>query len=353
MNEVKQFSANKILNHPERVAQWLHTGTVFPITYEFDLTNRCNNDCPYCFGFRDRQAHREAVDRKFIERVLRQIAAAGGKAVTFTGGGEPLLHPDVLYAVRLAKRLKLDVGFITNGLALTPAAARVLLRSAVWVRVSIDAATAKTYKLMHGVDGFDRVLANVRVLARLKKKMRSATTVGVAFLTCRETRREIVPFARLGRALGVDYVQYRPLLTPSEDKYIDQHADYAQDIIRRIDRARNLGTRACDILFSKHKYDVVAGGEKMRNYGACHGHHFATVIAADKKMYLCCHMRGQKKYCLGDLAKQSLRQVWRSARRQRVFQNIDFHDCPFLCRCDSFNTILWNIAQPKPHINFL
>ncbi|HNW94514.1 MAG TPA: SPASM domain-containing protein, partial [bacterium] len=193
----------------------------------------------------------------------------------------------------------------------------------------------------------------MRELVRQKRQRRSRTTLGVAFLTCRETRREIVPFARLGCALGVDYVQYRPLLTPSEDKYVDQHADYATDIIRRISRARKCATRRCAILWSKHKYDLVAAGGQLRTYGECHGHHFAAVIAADRKMYLCCHLRGRQQYCLGDLSRQSLRQIWSSPRRRRVYRHIDFRDCPFLCRCDSFNTILWGIAQPKPHINFL
>lgn len=353
---VKQFSADKILNHPERIAGWLRTGTTFPVTYEFDLTNRCNNNCPYCFGYERRERNLCSLTPAFIRRVLPQVARGGGRAVTFTGGGEPLLHPYFGEAVILARRLGLDVGVISNGLALDDATARVILRHATWVRISIDAATARTYRATHGlpVAAFRRVLENTRRLAALKRRLRSRTTVGVGFLTSRETMHEIGAFARLGCGLGVDYVQYRPLLTPAEDRYVDQHAAHARTIIRRILQARQRHQRqGCDVLFSQHKYEVVAAGETRRGYGICHGHHFATVIAADGKMYVCCHMRGRKKYCLGDLSRQTLRRIWLGAERRRACRRIDFADCPELCRCDSFNTILWQIAAPKEHVNFL
>ena len=71
------------------------------------------------------------------------------------------------------------------------------------------------------------------------------------------------------------------------------------------------------------------------------------MVAADGKMYVCCHMRGVKKYALGDLSKESLSGIWASERRERTARSVDFRDCPPLCRCDSFNHILWDLKQGK------
>lgn len=90
-----------------------------------------------------------------------------------------------------------------------------------------------------------------------------------------------------------------------------------------------------------------------RNYGRCYGHQFATVISADGKMYLCCHLRGYEKYCIGDLTKDSFMDIWNFQRRQDVAEDIDFKDCIPLCRDNTFNQILWNIKQPREHENFL
>ena len=90
-----------------------------------------------------------------------------------------------------------------------------------------------------------------------------------------------------------------------------------------------------------------------RSYQKCYGQQFATVIAADARVYVCCHMRGYDKYCIGNLKKNTFEKIWSSQQRKRVVENIDFHDCVPLCRDNTFNQILWNIKQPREHVNFL
>ncbi|MBL7130479.1 MAG: SPASM domain-containing protein [Candidatus Omnitrophica bacterium] len=90
-----------------------------------------------------------------------------------------------------------------------------------------------------------------------------------------------------------------------------------------------------------------------RNYQKCYGHQFTAVIAADSRVYICCHMRGNEKYCIGDLRRNSFEEVWNSKKRKEVVAGIDFNDCIPLCRDNTFNQILWNIKEPREHINFL
>ena len=70
-------------------------------------------------------------------------------------------------------------------------------------------------------------------------------------------------------------------------------------------------------------------------------------------MYLCCHMRGLAKYAIGDLKKNSLEEIWGSEKRRQIYSNIDFKDCPLLCRCDGMNEILWQLSVRHKHQNFL
>ena len=49
-----------------------------------------------------------------------------------------------------------------------------------------------------------------------------------------------------------------------------------------------------------------------RNYQKCYGQQFAAVIAADARVYVCCHMRGFDKYCIGDLKKNTFKEIWNS-----------------------------------------
>lgn len=308
------------------------------------MTNVCNQKCPHCFGFYpERDQARMCLES--AKRVIDEVAAAGARGLTFTGGGDPLVNPATPEAVVHAARAGLDVGFITNAQSLKPDVADVLLRHCVWIRVSLDAATPGVFLKTHGMGPaqFRRVLENVRLLARRKKELASRCTLGVGFLTSPETKRDIYAFGALGKELGVDYAQYRPLLRRQGEPEID-YSD--GEIVDEMLRARkDFSDGSYRVVCSEHKYRLIAEGQLGRGYRKCYGQDFATVVAADKKMYVCCHMRGIEKYVIGDLEKKSVAQIWESEERRKVADSVDFRDCPPLCRCDSFNNILWDLKD--------
>lgn len=350
---MNQFSQEKILHHIDRVVEWQKSGYSRPVTYELDMTNVCNSRCSFCFGFSSAAPETSSIALADAKKIIRQIKDMGGKGITFTGGGEPLCNPATIEAVRFARNCGLDVGFITNGILITNENARVLVDHCTWIRVSLDAGSRKTYKVTHGLnsDTFDRVIANIALLVRCKKSRQSLVTIGTGFITFPAVTRDMAPFVKLSRDLGVDYAQFRPLLKKFKQKEINAAPDLR--ILRQIDRCRALAVPGFSIVSSLHKYNAMSSGNIQRGYAVCNGHHFAAVIAADRKMYLCCHMRGMEKYCIGDLQKYTLNQIWKSAGRRKVFENIDFADCPLLCRCDGFNTTLWRMSLPQDHRNFL
>lgn len=352
--DVKQFSADKIFAHLDRVNKWLDTGFSHPITYELDMTNICNQKCPYCFGFY-RRPDRSSLSLSQAKEIISQIKEFGGRGITFTGGGEPLCNPVTLDAVRYAKESGLDVGFISNGMLIDDNTAGTLLKNCTWIRVSLDAASPEVYSLSHGMDSkyFERVVENIKLLVRKKKDEIHSCTIGVGFITFSEVAKDIYPFAQLCGSLDVDYAQYRPMLKSFRQKDIDYTKEGQKKIIVEIEKSLSLSTDGYNVLYSKHKYDLMNNGQVLRNYRICYGHHFAAVVCADMKMYICCHTRGVDKYCIGDLSKMSLAEIWHSEQRGKAYQNIKLEECPPLCRCDSFNTVLWNIKQEKVHKNFL
>lgn len=350
---MNQFSQEKILHHIDRVAEWQKSGCSRPITYELDMTNVCNSRCSFCFGFSSVTPETSSIPLAEAKKIIRQIREMGGKAITFTGGGEPLCNPATIDAVIYAKKCGLDVGFITNGIMISVENARVLVDSCTWIRVSLDAGSSKTYEITHGLnsDAFARVIENVSLLVGCKKASDSRATIGTGFITFPSVTRDMIRFVKISGELGVDYAQFRPLLKKFRQKEINMVPDYR--ILREIDRCKKLAFPGFSVLSSLHKYNAMKNGSVDRGYTVCNGHHFATVIAADRKMYLCCHMRGMQKYCIGDLSTHTLKQIWTSPRRRKVFERIDFSDCPLLCRCDGFNTILWHMEQNQDHLNFL
>ena len=348
MIDVKQFRPDKILRHINRVNKWLKGENPAPINFELDLTNVCNHKCKECVCDYFQSGDKSYLTQEQAENYITQLAKAGAKSVVFTGGGEPLCHKDVIDIVYHAEIYNLDIGFITNGELLTDDISDALVNSCKWIRISLDAATPEVYEKTHGrgSEVFNKVLDNIKRLVKFKS---SSCTVGIAFLTTKYSQHEMSSASKIGKELGVDYIQYRPM-----QLHVDGKFEYDKtDISDVIDICRAYSTDNYEVLFSKHKYDMMKEKNWGRDYDVCHGQQFATVIAADAKMYICCHLRGHGKYCIGDLSKNSFQHIWNSDRRKQVVDSIDFKDCIPLCRCNTFNRYLWKIKQPIKHENFL
>ncbi len=349
--DVRQFSSDKILKHLDRVGAWLDGQNPPPITVELDMTNFCNHRCPECSGWYFQKRSKDRLEIDLTKRIIEQLAQAKIRGLIFTGGGEPLCHPDILTAVKLAYKLGLEIGFITNGSLINPEIAKILLKCCTWIRVSLDAASSEVFQQVHGLNqaDFTKVTNNIRLLTSLKKTLKSKTTVGIGYLTCDYTKDMMWEATKLSKSLKVDYLQFRPLQIHKQGAF-EYHLT---DLTENIQRCLQQSGKGFKVLYSQHKYEMMKDKKYGRNYQKCYGHQFAAVVAADAKMYLCCHMRGHQKYCIGDLSKNSFVEIWNSQQRQKVAGNIDFKDCVPLCRGNTFNQILWNIKQPKDHVNFL
>jgi len=349
--DVRQFSSDKILKHLDRVNAWLRGENPIPITVELDITNVCNHRCPECSGSYSQDRNGDSLPFDLSKEIIGQLAKAQVRGLIFTGGGEPLCYSHAIEVVKLAHRLGLDIGFITNGSLITERIAKVLLDCCTWLRISLDAASADTFKKVHGMDGgaFNKVCDNISLLVNLKKEFKSQATIGVGYLTCDYTKDEMYKAAKLCKKLGVDYFQFRPMQMHNNGMFEYHSTDITKNIIRCIKEDEG----GFQVLYSKHKYDMMRQKDYGRNYKKCYGHQFATVIGADAKVYVCCHMRGHEKYCLGDLKENTFEEIWNSQKRREVVESIDFRDCMPLCRDNTFNQILWNIKQPREHVNFL
>jgi MoaA/NifB/PqqE/SkfB family radical SAM enzyme len=133
-----------------------------------ELTNRCNlrcRTCPQFFGMAER-FHDLTWDR-FLA-ITDQFPRL--RRVVLHGIGEPLLNPDLGRMIRHLKGRGAYVLFNSNGLLLRGRKARDLATSGLdELRISIDGGSPETYRAVRGVDGFDRILGNIRRFEALKR----------------------------------------------------------------------------------------------------------------------------------------------------------------------------------------
>jgi hypothetical protein len=104
------------------------------------------------------------TERRFV-RLLEQIAESRDCVLTLGGAGDPLLHPDVVRFVRLAKETGARGVHIRTELLCEPSLLDELVAAGVDViSAEIDADTPETYRRTHGAEGFSQAFANMQHL---------------------------------------------------------------------------------------------------------------------------------------------------------------------------------------------
>ena len=86
-----------------------------------------------------------------------------------------------------------------------------------------------------------------------------------------------------------------------------------------------------------------------RDYAACYGCRFSTVVTPDGRVWICPNRRGFPESCLGSLAGESFADLW--ARHPGVWS--DLSRCRFFCRFHMMNETLWEVYKPRQHENFV
>jgi MoaA/NifB/PqqE/SkfB family radical SAM enzyme len=342
------FRSDKIVRH-EALGRWLDGGNPFPVTVEIDPSGACNSRCPRCAGGhrRDRLPTSRALD------LLDELAAGGTRAVTFTGGGEPTLHPDLPEMIRRATDAGLAAALITNGLSVSDEVIDTAASRCSWVRVSLDAGTQEGYALSHGgtPDEFVAAQTTIRRLAEVRGRR---ATVGVGVLHDDRFTGQMRAATLIASACGADYVQFRPYyLAPwyGGPESIDVPA-FRRELARCEALARP-GRFA--VLHSADKYGRLESGDLDRSYARCHGAQFCSVVQADGTVALCCLHRGSPRHALGNIYENDFADIWASPRRAEVAEALDIpRECPPLCRCDAINERLEGMLSDAPqHAEFL
>lgn len=339
--QINNFNSNeKILRYLDKL-DYFFNGHKTLIVTEFDLTNRCNNNCPGCCGVRENGAQ---LTREQIDLIVRSLRDIGNQGVILSGGGEPLISPHFSYAVKELRKNGMKLGLNSNGLALTEELAELIADNCTYFRISLDAASPELYKKTHGMPpaAFQKTVDNIRMFARVKKARGSQTSYGVGFLTSRDTAGEMEAFVRLARDCGVDFAQFRPF---TGDLY-DVTETYQR--LKETYETPDFGVRA-----SLQKYKEMKTGGK-REYDRCRGMFFSTVITADAKVFACLHYRQREEYYLGTITEDtSLSDIFRSPRMRQVYESIDCSKCPSMCRNDAFNRTLDTLSLDVTHREFL
>lgn len=338
--------SHKVFIHPERVrSALLDPRRTPPITLDVDPTTSCNSRCPNC-TFPD--SGRMFLDFDLYRRTIEEVSRLGVKAISFTGGGEPTLHPRFMEMLECAKAYGLEVGLITNGLAFSQELAERALPLLKWIRFSLDAGSAEMYRKTHGLNekAFAQLTDNIRMAGQIKRNRNLNARLGASYLILESDPADFRGAVKLGQAAGLDYLQFKPMQL--HDSSAKGGYKYDLDVIREVERhlrplvSQNYG-EAFHVYFTRFCPQLMESGPlEYRQSPTCFGQRFTTSLAADGRLYACCHYKYSPDFELGNLHFDSFENIWGSERRLRFLEGLDPRkSCLRVCKLEGLNEMFW------------
>ena len=296
-----------------------------PVCLYLETTNRCNLLCTTCPRTYEELEPPADMSWDLFRSIVDQVPDL--QRAVLHGVGEPMLVKDLDRMVRYLKDRGVYVLFNTNGTVLTEKNGRAMIRAGLdELRVSLDAANARSYRAVRGKDYFGRILRNVRTFRELQEREGFERPRVSAWLTgLKETLPELPDFVRVASEIGVKEVYLQRLVffegedaigmaRPDQALYERMSAEDAGHIEAAAELARSLGITFSASGAASEPGESVRRTEDKASFSLCRRPWSVMYFTANGRALPCCiapfSQKGYENYTLGDATQQSLREIW-------------------------------------------
>ena len=312
-----------------------------PVCVYLETTNRCNLLCTTCPRTYEELEPPADMSWQLFTSIVDQIPDL--QRAVLHGVGEPMLVKNLPRMVRYLKDRGSYVLFNTNGTVLNEKNGRALIEAGLdELRVSLDAANAKSFRAIRGKDYFDRILRNVRAFRNLQEREGKDRPRVSAWLTgLKETVAELPAFVEVAADIGVKEVYLQRLVffeqdaiglaRPDQALYEHMTREETAHLAAATELARSYG-----IAFSASGAASEPGMSLERHddgspWALCRRPWTVMYFTANGRALPCCiapfSQRGYENYTLGDATQETLQEIWNGAA-YRSFREALLSDKP-------------------------
>lgn len=362
------LDGTKIAWHLERIQAWERGERIAPITIDMALTRACNFACTYCYATLQ-ENDRKVITREVIYGFLADCAEIGVKGISLVSDGESSVSPVFADTIVRGGELGLSMAAGTNGFLVTPEMAERILPHMTYLRINISAGERDRYAAIMGVKPayYDRVLDNIRAMVRIKRERNLPVTLGLQMVLMPQFGDQVLPLARLGRELGVDYCIFKHC-SDNEDGDLNVNYRGYEDLFDILRQAESMTEDDYQVSV---KWSKIMAGER-RSYQRCYGPPFIIQLSGSGLVAPCGMLFNEryKKFHIGNICDTRFKDIWQSDAYWDVMNYLaspEFNAqtmCGTLCLQHKVNETLdayrrgeIALAPPSghapPHLNFI
>jgi len=267
-------------------------------------TSACNLRCPLCPTGRGTLGRRPGMMDMSLYSAILDESRHWVSRINLSNYGEPLLHPNIVEMIEMAKKCGIYVTLASNlhPLHTDELADRLVASGMDYIYISFDGVDQETYVDYRRGGRFDTLVSAVRRLVDAKRKAGSRTPfIELQYIVMRHNEGRLDEFRRLAGELGVDGIALKPLSF--------NNADWDDEAVLEEFRRRY------PIEQAYHLYQVDEGAirwkaEKTKR--VCLALWYTLTVFSDGTVVPCC-LDPRGELALGN-AREGLLKAWYSER---------------------------------------
>lgn len=349
------YSEFKLFNYIEVLKNIQNEKISAPVHIRIKPTNLCNHDCWYC-AYRSSNVQlgnnmqiRDKIPYDKFNEIAENIIEMGVEAVTFSGGGEPLLYKKLPLIIEKLAKGGVKIAALTNGSNLKGNMALAFQKYGTWIRISIDGYDDKSYSKSRGIkdNSFSKLLENI-------KKFTSTDTkciVGCSLIIDNSNYKHIYELCLKLKIIGVKNVKISGVVIGNTAEENNQyHSQIKSEVNNQIIKCSNLINNQFSVI--NHYHDL--NNRFNKNYQTCPHILYRPVIGADSMVYTCQDKAYTDSGKLGSIKDTSFKEFWFSEKvRRKIYELNPKISCNHHCVSHSKNIIIHQYLNiDKDHISF-
>lgn len=357
----KLYSDLKIFHFDSKIKDILAGILSPPLHVRLKPTNKCNHNCYYCC-YRNKDLYlsqlfneNDEIPKSKMREIVEDLRQMGIKAVTFSGGGEPLCYPYIAETAENLINAGIKIAVLTNGSLLKGKIAEALGKEIAWVRVSMDALDSQMYAKNRGVGlgEFDIVCNNIHNFAKNKSKQ---CQLGINFVVTQENYRDVYEFLKLMKKFGANHVKIsESIVSIKKEENKKYYFSFSNSVKKQIARGLvDLSGNGFTIIDKFNNFDDKDSCYEKK-YSYCPFIQCLTVIGADMNVYSCQDKAYTKNGRIGSIKNKGFQELWFSEKtKEKLFNLNPSKECNHHCTQHSKNRILFAYLDVnRAHLEFV
>lgn len=154
-----------------------------------EVANICNHACVFC-AYSKMTRPKGVLDFELFKRLIQEAFDLGTREIGLYSGAEPLTVKRLAEYIAAAKEIGYTYIYVTtNGALATKERLKAIVDAGLdSLKFSINGGDRDVYRLVHGSDDFDKVVANLMYVSDYRKKIGRQMYLSASFVECKENR---------------------------------------------------------------------------------------------------------------------------------------------------------------------